>query len=66
MAKMTESLQYYGSSLNYVGGHSRDYSLCSSVSLWLGQSIAVHHIGEKIQRISDASSPITTARSLTE
>ncbi|GAB6264771.1 MAG: hypothetical protein STSR0001_02150 [Methanothrix sp.] len=47
MAKMTESLKNYGSSLNYVGGHSRDYSLCSSVSLWLGQSIAVHHIGTK-------------------
>ena len=31
---------------------------CSSAPLWLGQSIAVHHRGEKIQRISDSSSPI--------
>ncbi|MFZ3135147.1 MAG: hypothetical protein WBH08_06735, partial [Methanothrix sp.] len=39
----------------------REYGLCSSVSLWLGQSIAFHHIGEKIQRISDSSSPITNS-----
>jgi len=31
----------------------REYGLCSSVSLWLGQCIAVHHRGEKIQRIPD-------------
>jgi hypothetical protein len=27
----------------------------------LGQSIAVHHRGEKIQRISDSSSPIANS-----
>ncbi|UEC40437.1 MAG: hypothetical protein METHSR3v1_1210029 [Methanothrix sp.] len=28
------------------------------MSLWLGQSIAVHHRGTETQRISDLSSPI--------
>ena len=36
----------------------REYGLCSSVSLWLGQSIAVHHRGTETQRISDSSSPM--------
>ncbi len=36
----------------------REYSLCSSVPLWLGQSIAVHHRGSETQRISDSSSPM--------
>ena len=30
----------------------------SSVPLWLGQCIAVHHRGKEIRRISDSSSPI--------
>jgi len=47
-----------GSSLNYVDGPSRNYSLCPSVFLWLGQRIAVHHRGAKMQRICDSSSPI--------
>ncbi len=29
-----------------------------SVPLWLGQRIAVHHRGKRIQRICDSSSPI--------
>jgi len=36
----------------------KEYSLCSSVSLWLGQSIAVHHRGTETQRICDSGSPI--------
>ena len=40
------------------GNSRREYGLCSSVSLWLGQSIAFHHRGKKIQRISDSGSPI--------
>jgi|SRR5690606_21442146 hypothetical protein len=31
-------------------------AFCSSAPLWLGQSIAVHHRGKKIQRVSDSSS----------
>jgi hypothetical protein len=33
-------------------------AFCSSAPLWLGQSIAVHHRGEKIQRVSDSISPM--------
>ena len=40
---------------------SREYGLCSSVSLWLGHNIAVHHRGEKIQRITESSSPIANS-----
>ena len=29
--------------------------------LWLGHSIAVHHRGEKIQRITESSSPIANS-----
>ena len=36
----------------------REYGFCSSVSLWLGQCIAVHHRGTETQRTSDSSSPI--------
>jgi len=36
----------------------REYGLCSSMSLWLGQSIAVHHRGTETQRIHDSSSPM--------
>jgi len=34
----------------------KEYGLCSSVSLWLGQSIAVHHRVTETQRIGDLSS----------
>ena len=36
----------------------REQGLCFSVSLWLGQSIAVPHRGTETRRISNSSSPI--------
>jgi len=36
-------------------------AFCSSVSLWLGQSIAFTTEAQKIQRICDSSSPIANS-----
>ncbi len=44
--------------MNYMGESRREYGLCASVPLWLGQSMAVHHRGTETQRTSDSSSPI--------